>query len=177
MRHGDARALEDLYDRYAPTLHAVALKILGRRDLADDAVQQTWIQAWRQAGRFKDGRGSVLGWLVMMVRSRALDLRRRQQTRSRLETDAASEPSSRSPAGHSADPVDAASTAQRRAAIRGALEALDPRMRSVIERAFFGGQTQREIAATQDVPLGTVKTWTRRGLDALRGLLPKGGEA
>lgn len=173
MQRGDATALAELFDRYAGLMHPVALRILRSPDMADDAVQQAWMQAWRQADRFREGRGSVAGWLVMLVRSRALDLHRRRGSRSRAESQRAET----TPPTASPDPTVRAEATSAQARVREALDRLDPRMRNVIERAFFGGQTQREIAESQDLPLGTVKTWTRRGMDALRKLLRKGGDA
>ncbi len=165
---GDADALEALYDRHTPLLLPVALRILRVASDAEDALQQTWVQAWRAARAFDPVRGSVVGWLLSIVRSRSLDLWRARQARRRAEqADEPVEPA-REP-----DPAAGAGDRQARERVRLALQRLDPHYRQVLESAYFEGLTQTEIAERLEAPLGTVKTWTRRGLLKLKELLPE----
>lgn len=167
MQSGDRDALETLYDRYAALLLGVATRILRDPAEAEDALQDSWVQAWRRCGSYDPRRGSVAGWLVTIVRTRALDRYRSRDSRRRAE-------------GATADPAPAVADAERpgdlgdlRARLDGALSGLDPKHRRVIEIAYFEGLSQSEIAERLELPLGTVKHWTRQGLLALRAGMPK----
>ncbi len=165
-----SEATADLYDRYGGMLYGVALRILGEPADAADVLQQVWLQWWRTRDLFNPKRGTPAAWLVTMVRSRALDRRRSLNSRRRAES------SMPAPVPRpSQDPVQRLDDVQRHARVRRALEEIDPRWREVLELAFFEGMTQSEVAAHTRYPLGTVKTWCRRGLLALRERLA--GEA
>jgi RNA polymerase sigma-70 factor (ECF subfamily) len=161
---GDRDALGRLYDRFTPMLYSLALRIVGNAADAEDVIQLTWVQVWRTAGRYEARRGSVASWLASIVRSRALDRTRMAAARARAESAAA--PPSR---GESPD-------ADEGRRVRAALDALEPKQRVALELAFFEGLAHGEVAARLDAPLGTVKSWIRRGLlrlrDALEGRKP-----
>lgn len=167
MARGDADALEALYDRHTPLLFPVALRIVRAPADAEDVLQQAWVKAWSSAADFDPARGSAAGWLLSIVRSRALDLWRARAARRKAEGEA--EPLNRATAS---EPAATAAERQTRERVKLALQRLDPHYRQVLESAYFDGLTQSEIAERLEAPLGTVKTWTRRGLLRLRELLP-----
>lgn len=169
---GEQAALAKLYDRYAPLLMAVSVRILSDRRAAEDLVHDVFMEAWRQAKTYDGTRGSVRAWLVMRCRSRALD---RVRAAGRAKVVLADDPAPRERADSAADP----SHAPDRRRVRAALGALPEEQRQVITLAYFGGLSASEIAAQLDIPIGTVKSRVARGLGALRrGLVPEeGGQA
>jgi RNA polymerase sigma-70 factor (ECF subfamily) len=165
-------ALSALYDRYARTVYGVGLKILGDRSLAEDLVQDVFLKVWRSADTFDSSRGSFSTWLYRVTRSCALDLYRKRASRVRQVPDgalhiAAARDSSAGPQ----EVVDESWLSWR---VSRALEALDAPHREVIELAYFGGLSQREVSERTGVPLGTVKTRTASAFRRLRGELAVG---
>ena len=162
---GEIGGLETLYDRHHAMAYALALRITTEPGLAEDVVQDSFLGLWRNAGRYAEAKGSVRGWLLAIVRHRAIDTIRRQKKGVTLYDD-------------TSDIVPAALTlpdiwpevAGRLDAeeIRVALEGLPSAQREAIEFAYFDGLTQREIATRTGAPLGTVKSRMRLGLVALR---------
>jgi RNA polymerase sigma-70 factor (ECF subfamily) len=169
LGQGDTDALAELYDLYGPLLYSVALRILRSATDAEDAVQQAWLQAWRNARSYDARRGTVAAWLLTLTRSRALDLYRSLASRKRAESRVDPDPAP--PAAD--DPSAGAAHGQLSARVREALETLPEAQRQVLEIAYFEGLSQSEIASRLNAPLGTVKSWTRQGLMRLRELLPK----
>lgn len=168
MVGGEHDALAELYDRHGRLIYSLALRILRDQADAEDIVQEVFSQAWRQSKNYEVARGSVLGWLLTLARSRAID--RLRGRRSRPE-----------PAGNESLLIDVAAEglaadeqlawASRAAQIRDALEALSTLQRVAIDLAFFEGLTHAEIAERLELPLGTVKTRIRQGLLTLRSRL------
>jgi RNA polymerase sigma-70 factor, ECF subfamily len=170
MAQGDEGAVSPLYDRYGTMLLAIAFRIVRERADAEEVVVEAFAQAWRESSRFEPGRGSVAAWLSVMARSRALDLVRARNRRSRITEDAArSEPESALAMGAgSAEPGGPVEDAERRRQVTQALAALAPAQRQAIELAYYEGLSQSEIAERLNEPLGTVKTRMRLGLQKLR---------
>ena len=170
---GDDAAIAQLYDRYATVLYTVAYRIVGERADADEVVAEAFAQAWRDAGRFESGRGSVAGWLTMIARSRALDLVRARSRRERITGTAAADRPDEPPAmgARPGDPADSLDRSERRRQVLAAMGELSPPQRQAIELAFFEGLSQSEIAARLNEPLGTVKTRVRLGMQKLRDRL------
>jgi RNA polymerase sigma-70 factor, ECF subfamily len=171
MAAGDEAALGALYDRWAPLVHSVVLRVVGDADDAEELVEETFWQAWRQAGRYDASRGGISGWLVVIARSRALDRVRlrgwqRAGAASGLDGAAAAEP-----VVDVAGPLDAAAQDETRRLVRAALEKLPVEQRETVEMAYFRGMSQTEIAAATGQPLGTVKTRARLALQKLREAL------
>jgi RNA polymerase sigma-70 factor (ECF subfamily) len=165
MARGDPDALADVYDRHARLLYSLALRIVRQQADAEDILQEVFVQAWRQAASYDVGRGTVVGWLVTLTRSRALDRLRRGRVRPRPAPDdaLAREVPDSSPG------VDLALVSEEQAAaVRAALEALPENQRMPLELAYYEGLSQSEIAAQLDVPLGTIKTRMRQALVRLR---------
>ena len=164
---GELAALEDLYDRYKTMAYSIAYRITNDANLAEDVVQDAFLGAWRNAGRYVEGRGSVKTWLLSIVHHRAIDaIRRRRPTTDLPEIEAAM------PAALTLPDVWAEVSASLDAtAVRSALEALSDVQREALELAYFGGLTQGEIAERTGAPLGTVKSRMRLGLLAMRRTL------
>ena len=173
IRQRDPAALAALYDRRAPIVLAVCQRILDNRSDAEDVLEEVFFEIWQRAERYDPERGSPIGYLVTVGRSRAIDrarrLRRRLDNLPTREEASASQPAS--PAGDEASPYRDAVAAERTRRVREALDSLDPAERRVVELSFFEGWTHREIAHQLSEPLGTVKTRIRRGLLQLRSLL------
>ena len=171
---GDEHALGALYDRWSPLVFSLCVHILGDDDEAEEAVEETFWQAWRQAGRYDIARGAVSTWLTTIARTRALD--RLRATRRRKE-EAMSDLSQtkrtmvEETARRGDDPARGAEVAERRALVRQALLALPTEQREVLELAYFRWLSQTEIAAHTGQPLGTIKTRVRLAMEKLRDRL------
>jgi RNA polymerase sigma-70 factor (ECF subfamily) len=168
MTAGDREAFALFYDRYAPVVFPLILRIVRERADASDVLQEVFWEAWRDAGAYDPSRGSPEAWMVTRARTRAID--RIRSTRRRSETFGT--PLDEAMAVAPADPAgDAAERAEDRGTIRSALDRLPPAQREVIELAYYGGLTQTEIADRLKQPLGTVKTRIRLGLERLRDVV------
>ena len=161
-------ALEVLYGRYAPTLLALARRILGSAGDAEELLQEVFLHVWNHAARYDAARSSVSTWLVLVTRSRAIDrLRTRKVVERTHETSAQRDPERHaSPEG-----VETVFLHERRERVQSELAKLPPEQRQVLEMAFYEGLSQSEIAARADLPLGTVKTRTLLAMKKLRGAL------
>jgi RNA polymerase sigma-70 factor (ECF subfamily) len=170
MSDGDEQALGVLYDRWHAVVHAVVSRMQRQADDAEDIVEETFWQAWRQASRFDRTRGAVQTWLLTIARSRALDrvraLRRRHEEP--LEGDDGQVVVQQAAEG---DPGLDAEASERRRLVRAALTGLPMEQREALELGYFGGLSQTEIAERTGQPLGTVKTRMRLALQKLRSQL------
>jgi len=165
MEARDADALGRLYDRHSARLLGVAYRILGETGEAEEVVQEVFLYAWKAASSFDPFRGTVLAWLIIATRSRAID--RLRARRPMVTSDATGrDPLDRLPA---ADDVEAGSAAREWETLcRAAIGELPADQRRVLELAYFDGLTHPEIAGRTGTPLGTVKTRIRLGLMKLR---------
>jgi len=159
-------ALSALYDRYSRTVFGVGLNILGDRSLADELVQEVFLKVWRSSGTFDPSRGSFSTWLFRVTRSVALDLYRKRARRVPQVPDGELHISA--VRDSSAGPEEIADEAWLSWRVSRALEVLDAAHREVIELAYFGGLSQREISLRTGVPLGTVKSRTTSAFKSLR---------
>jgi RNA polymerase sigma-70 factor, ECF subfamily len=179
MARGDQAALAELYDRHSTAVYSLALRVVRRREDAEDVTQQVFTQAWRSSARYDQSRGVVAAWLLMMARSRAIDcVRRRNPARDGVSDDerlaAIPDP------GPSVEHVVATSEQVER--VRTAIDALPEEQRMAVELAYYDGLTHSEIAARTATPLGTVKTRVRSALQTLRAAVaavsgPVGGHS
>lgn len=168
MARGDPEGLAELYDRHGRLVYSLALRILRDQGDAEDAVQEVFAQAWRQASRYQASRGNVVAWLMNLTRSRAID--RLRSRRSRPDTLADEFAVIALP--DLAQPIDEQLALSGRAdQIRAAVEELSLMQRVAIELAFYEGLTHAEIADRLELPLGTVKTRIRQGLLKLKDRL------
>ena len=170
FRNGDETALPRVYQRYAGAMYATAYNLLGNRDLAADAVQQAFIQAWRAAGSFDPARG-LQPWLYAITRRAAIDTYRRQRRESQhVSYDAATDGSRPDDRAFAVDGPSLDSTWQVWQ-VRQALDRLHPDERQVLRLAYHEGLTQSEIAEVLGVAIGTVKSRTARAQRRLAALL------
>lgn len=160
---GDRDAFRRLYDLQAPRLYAVALRITRQGPLAADAMHDAFLQVWRNAARFETARGSAGGWLVSLVRYRALDIARRRGHESYAEDADLPELADADP-----DPLERLAASRDAAALHACLRRLDGERRRLLMLAFVDGLSHSEIATRVGMPLGTVKSWIRRSLQTLR---------
>ena len=168
VARADEDALGELYDRFGRVAYGLAYKILQDAALAEDAVQEAFLQFWRGAGSYRPERAKASTWLLTFVHRRAVDLVRREQRRRAVQLDALPEPS-----GSGADEEVVARS--RREIVQDALRQLPSEQREAIELAYYGGLTQSELAARLDQPLGTIKSRMFTGLQRLRILLVESG--
>jgi RNA polymerase sigma-70 factor (ECF subfamily) len=172
VARGDVNALGELYDRHAHAVYALALRIVSNQSDAEEIVQDVFVQAWRQSARYDAFRGSVVAWLLMMTRTRAIDrLRSRQARQDALADDQALPGLSTSSASQEALAIDR----QTVQALKGALDTLPDLLRAPIELAYYEGLSHSAIAQRLGQPLGTVKSRVRTALAKLRGVFDLDG--
>ncbi len=168
---GDPGALEQLYDRYARPAYGLARRITGDPAFAEEVVQEVFLAVWRQPERFRPDRGGFAGWLLAAVHHKAVDAVRREEAVRRralaLQALTGLDPSD-APATRTEDAVEERIRGER---VRRALRALPEPQREALTLAYYGGYTQREIAALTDTPIGTVKTRMHRAMHHLRTVL------
>ncbi len=164
---GDDAGLAELYDRHAPLVFGVALKIVRDQNDAEDVVHDAFVTIVERADQFRPDRGSVIAWLVTTVRNLALDRARRRTRRAQItDEELRYEPNEPVP-----DPEALSWLEHRRAAMIAALDHVPEAQRRTLEVAFFEGLSYPEIAEREGVPLGTVKSRAARALAALRAVL------
>jgi RNA polymerase sigma factor (sigma-70 family) len=157
---GDPAALREAYDQHGSAVYGVALRALGAHHDAEDITQQVFVRAWRGRHTFDPARGPLGGWLVGITRRQIAD-RFSARSRERTMTDRAGQAAAPVPPPPDQIVVDAVVVAAE-------LNLLPPRMRTVLQLAFFDDLTHQQIAAVTGLPLGTVKSHVRRGLERLR---------
>jgi len=158
-------AFAALYDRTAPQLFGIALRILRQREEAEDVLQEAFVAVWDRAASFDPGRGSVMTWLVTVLRHRAIDRRRR---RAHLEDRLGSEEDL---LALTAAATDASDRGASLAALQKCLGELDEQPRRAVLLAYAYGYTHEELAGRLTTPIGTVKSWVRRSLERLKRCL------
>ena len=161
---GEELALAELYDRFGRVAYGLALRILRDPGLAEEAVQDAFLSAWRSAGRFDATRGLPRSWLLTIVHRRAVDLVQHAVRRPEV-------PAEELPEGSSPPTEETAALREERRAVRQALELIPGEQREALELAYYGGYSQTQISDHLGVPLGTIKTRMFHGLRRLRVLL------
>ncbi|WP_339616127.1 sigma-70 family RNA polymerase sigma factor [uncultured Gilvimarinus sp.] len=163
---GDKRAFAELYQNTSGRLYAVCLQLLQRKDLAEEAMQEAYVRIWHNACDYHSDKGSVIVWMISIARYRALDiLRSAAHKRERGETD--HEPSS----DHT--PEVSLFDERERARIDECMDTLDDVQRQTIQLAYFRGLTHSELCVHTGSPLGSIKSWIRRGLQTLKRCLER----
>jgi RNA polymerase sigma-70 factor (ECF subfamily) len=168
VAQSDEPALGELYDRFGRIAYGLALRVLRDPALAEDAVQDAFLQIWRSAERFEAERAKASTWVLTFVHRRAVDLVRREERRRTEPVESAPEPT-RPGADEDVE------VRSKRQIVQDALRRLPDEQRQAIELAYYGGLTQSELAERLDQPLGTIKSRMFAGLQQLRGLLDEAG--
>jgi len=178
IARGDARALERIYDRHSRGVYSVALRLLTDTAAAEEVVQETFLKLWRQPGAYQPSRGRLLPWLLGVAHHHAVDMLRRRQLEQRHRASAAAASANGDGlaevldnlgvASSEEDPQLRAGSFDQIAGISRALAQLPVEQRLPLELAYYRGMTQYEVATLLGVPLGTIKTRMRLGLQQLR---------
>jgi RNA polymerase sigma-70 factor, ECF subfamily len=164
---GDRSAFEALYRATANRLFGICLRVLGDRAEAEEVLQEVFTAVWRKAAQYDARQSSAMSWLGITARNRAIDRLRERPARAALGTlEMAATIADPGPS-----PEQEAQASSERARLTRCLEQLEPRRRSLIQEAFFGGFTYEELARRTQAPLGSIKSWVRRGLVQLRACL------
>ena len=160
---GDGSALRIIYDSEAPSMIGVAMRILRRRELAEEAVHDAFLRINKYAATFDPKRGEAKTWIYAILRHRALNI-----LRGEARTDLVDDYEQLDVASDDESPEAAVSRLSDEKSLKRCLETLDPVRRNAVVLAFVNGLTHGEVAGKLGVPLGTVKAWIRRSLVALR---------
>lgn len=168
MARQDPTALKALYDACATKLYGLAVRVVSNREWAEDVLQEAFLTIWRSAGDYRASLSPPMAWLGLIVRSRGLDLlRRRAADRGHL-TQELDETLADTLAGDAPSPMDTAQASQQAWALHQCLARLDNKQREVVSLAYIRDLSHSELSQQLKLPLGTVKTWIRRGLDQMR---------
>ncbi|MEO7814538.1 MAG: sigma-70 family RNA polymerase sigma factor [Sphingomicrobium sp.] len=162
----DRAAFSTLYKLTSAKLFGVCLRICGERQAAEDVLSEVYLTIWRRAGAYEPGRASPISWLATIARNRAIDWRRAAGRKVATNLDDAPEVADPAP---SAEQRMLASGEDQR--LHSCLDQLEDKQRGAIRTAFFDGLTYAELAERDGVPLGTMKSWVRRGLMRLKDCL------
>ena len=162
----DRAAFKTLYRLTSAKLFGVCLRICGDRGAAEDVLSDVYLTVWKRAGAYEPGRASPISWLATIARNRAIDWRRSAGRQPPAGLDAAADVADGAPSA-----VDRLLVDEREARLHGCLDQLEEQQRDSIRTAFFDGLTYAELAARRAVPLGTMKSWIRRGLARLKDCL------
>ncbi len=169
VAHGDRRALRLVYDMTSAKLFGACLRILNDRSEAEDVLQEVYLTVWNKAAAFDEARASPITWLVAIARNRAIDRARSRAPSRRSEPIEA--------AADVADPgasaFESLASAQEHERLKSCLNEIEEHQALAIRAAFMGGFTYEELAERSGVPLGTMKSWIRRGLAKLRECLER----
>lgn len=163
---GDKSALKRIYDVESARMLGVAQRLLKRRALAEEAVQDTFVLIWRHAARFDPERGSGPTWIYAILRNRSLSILRDEK-----RTETHEEPVAEELASEEDDPETVMLKLSDAKALHACLETLPAQRRGIVLLAFVKGLTHGEIAGRLNMPIGTVKSWIRRSLISLKECL------
>lgn len=164
---GDKSAFSELYQETSANLFGLALRILRRRDLAEETLQDGFVKIWRHAADFDPQKGNPLSWMATIIRNNALDRLRRAKWERPLGRDGETP----DVPDENAEPLDETISGREADALQRCLDELEEPAREAIQMAYWKGLSHQELAGRLKKPLGTVKSWVRRGLEKLRNCL------
>jgi RNA polymerase sigma-70 factor (ECF subfamily) len=167
----DETALRELYDITSRKLYGLALRMVGRVDLAEDVLQECYLNVWRIASDYRSSLSPPLGWMSVIVRSRALDMLRRLASQMDGKTQSLDDEESEQIASSEVGLLDAAMAGEQAGALNNCLSKIEAKQRDVIVWAYFRDMSHSELASQFDLPIGTIKTWIRRGLAQLKSCM------
>jgi RNA polymerase sigma-70 factor (ECF subfamily) len=166
---GDQRAFAQLYAATSSHLFGLLLRILRRRDWAEEALQDSFLKVWQKAETYAPEKGAPLTWLMTVARYRALDLLRMKRPEVEMPDEADTPPMLLADLAES--PEDRAVEREGLGRLKGCMEGLQDEQKRTVLLAYYEGYTHQELARSMNAPLGTVKSWVRRGLARLRECL------
>jgi RNA polymerase sigma-70 factor (ECF subfamily) len=168
---GDRAALRRVYDATSAHLFGVALRISGRRELAEDVLQEAFVNVWQYAGSYEAAQSQPMTWLISIVRNKALDHLRVAQRHVAESLDGNDPGDACEVADDAPTPMQLLLSAADALAVRTCIETIDASPRQCLALAYYQGLSHSEVAAHIDAPLGSVKAWIRRGLERLKKCL------
>ena len=169
VAQGDAASLRTVYQQTSAKLFGICLRICGDRQAAEDVLQDVYVKVWRRAGSFDAARASPISWLAMIAHNAAIDWRRAQHSHGTLDDDAVRAIADGAPL---ADAIAEQDEDRRR--LLACLDGLDTQQSGAVRRAFLDGMTYQQLADESGTPLGTIKSWIRRGMQKLKECLGDG---
>ena len=161
-------ALKALYDQCSGKLYGLALRVVVRQEWAEDVLQETFLSIWRFAPDYRASLSPPMAWMGLIVRSRGLDFLRRHNTQRGKLTQELDDDLADTLEGNATNPVDTVQASQQAQALHQCLSRLENKQREVVSLAYIRDLSHGELAEQLKIPLGTVKTWIRRGLEQLR---------
>lgn len=173
VAQGNAQALKKLYDQVSGRLFGLALRVVRHQEWAEDALQETFLTIWRSAPDYRASLSPPLAWMGLIVRSRALDQLRRHQAERVDQSVELDDALSDTLEGDAPNPMDCADASQQAKALHGCMQQLEAAQREAVSLAYLRDLSHTELAAQLKIPLGTVKTWIRRGLAQLKGCMAR----
>jgi RNA polymerase sigma factor (sigma-70 family) len=169
----DESALRELYDLTSSKLYGVAVRVVSNRGWAEDVLQEAFLNIWRIAADYKATLSPPMAWMALVVRSRGLDFLRRRTTGRADTMQELDDMISDTVEGDSPNPLDTTLASQQARALHDCLAQLEHKQREVVSLAYLRDLSHGELAEQLKLPLGTVKTWIRRGLEQLRGCMAR----
>ena len=169
----DESALKTLYELTSSKLYGVAVRVVTNREWAEDVLQEAYLNIWKVAGTYKSSLSPPMAWMGLLVRSRGLDFLRRRASDRADRMQELDEMISDTVAGDSPNPMDTTQASEQAWALHQCLSQLENKQREVVSLAYLRDLSHSELAEQLRLPLGTVKTWIRRGLDQLRGCMAR----
>ena len=166
VARGDKRAFAHVYRAVAPKLYGIVLRILGRRDVADEVLQEVFVKIWERAGDFRADLASPITWMATIARNRALDEVRRKQPQALEETPEALQVAD--PAMLASDKLELSEEFRR---LERCLAALDDEKQAMVKLAYLNGLSREQLAGQFGKPVATIKTWLHRSLKQLKDCL------
>jgi RNA polymerase sigma-70 factor, ECF subfamily len=166
VANGDEAAFERLYEATRAKLYGVLLRILGRPELADEVLQETYLKVWKMAGKFDPNLASPITWMVAMARNRAIDI-----VRKRGEFSIEEEPEAMAVAAETPPPLARREMTEELKRLLACLGKLDPEKQRIVLLAYYSGWSREQLAKKLDIPVNTIKTWLRRSLLEVRACL------
>lgn len=166
VRHGETAAFEQLYDVTNAKLYGIVLRILKRRDLADEVLQEVYVKIWQRAGDFDSGRASPISWMATIARNRALD-----EIRKRSHVSIEDVPAALDVPSSDLYPLKALELSQDMSRLSRCLDQLEPQRKEIVLQAYLHGASREELSQRFGHPVATIKTWLHRSLAQLRACL------
>jgi RNA polymerase sigma-70 factor (ECF subfamily) len=173
LKQRDESALEEIYERTSGKAFGLAYRITGEGPAAEDVLQEVYAWIWDNSTRLNPERGSVDSLIMTMIHRRSIDVVRSRSRRNRIVNESTVQPGF----DEVVDVYQHVEASLDAVAVRSAMEGLPAEQKTVVELAYFGGLTHAEIAESEDLPLGTVKSRIRLAMSALRNALGAGGVA